>query len=205
MPKFLSDRDRAILQQMITWWKNVRVNTFKGGHPTHKFQSPDIYVALPPSGGIPALTLSGSSPGVGDTPGSATCDIYRIDSSGDLEAITGLDKTVYNLSFVKIQFWWVIVERSKQGKWLAINPGSVGFDRCNCTLKGAITSSGTGSVTFTVDNVVATMGVSPVTSPTDELTVDNFFGWDANDNAKAKIEYNHDDDTWELYQVDCPV
>ena len=204
MPSFLSDRDKAILQQLITWWKNVRVNTPKDGKSVHKFQSPDIYVALPPSGGIPALTLTGSSPATGDTPGSATCDIYRLDSSDNLEAITGLDKTVFNFSSAKVQQWWIIVERSKQGKWVVINH-TAGFDRCNCTLKGAITSSGTGSVTFTVDNVIATMGISPVSSSSEELTVDNFFGFDADDNANAKIEFNHDDSTWELYQVDCPV
>lgn len=204
MPKFLSDRDASLIQQMLTWWRSVRVNIPKSGRLPHKFQSPDIYVALPPSGGIPALTLAGSSPAAGDTPGSATCDIYRINSSGDLEAITGLDKTVYNFSLAKVQQWWIIVERSKQGKWVTVNP-TIGFDRCNCTLKGAITSSGTGSVTFIVDNVVATMGISPVSSSSEELTVDNFFGFDANDNANAKIEYNHDGNTWELYQVDCPV
>ena len=79
------------------------------------------------------------------------------------------------------------------------------FDRCNALLKGALAS---GNGTTTVDNVVATRGVSPLDDPTDmaeELTVDNFFAWDGDDNARCKIEYNEDDDTWELYQVKCPA
>ncbi len=82
---------------------------------------------------------------------------------------------------------------------------SIGFDRCNALLKGALAS---GDATATVDNVVATRGASPLDDPTDaaeELTVDNFFAWDGDDNAPCKIEYNEDDDTWELYQVKCPA
>ncbi len=209
MAKFLlSENDRTIIKQVIDWWRSFRPESKKGGTP-HKFQSPDIYIALPPSDGIPGITEA-SGTGADDTPGSATCTIHKINSSGDFEIYTGLTKVVYNLSreaipqnFNGVDQNWILVVRSKQGKWIA-QPVR-GYDRCNATLKGAITSSGTGSVTTTVDNVVATRGATPVSSPTDELTVDNFFQWDADDNAACKIEYNHDDDTWELYQVDCPV
>ena len=54
-----------------------------------------IYLAKSPAGGIPAMS--------GSTPGSATCDVYRINDDGDVEVVTdSQDETVqitaYNLS-----------------------------------------------------------------------------------------------------------
>jgi len=203
----LTEEDKRIVQQGLNVLRSIRRER-KASRQKHKFQSPDIYIALPPGGGIPGLTEAAGT-GADDTPGSATCTIHRIDSTGDIEAYpNALDKTVYNLSreaipktYNGVDQNWILVVRSKQGKWIA-QPVR-GFDRCNATLKGAISSAGTPGVQVTVDNVVATRGASPVASAGEELGVDNFFAWDGDDNAVCKIEYNHDDNTWELYQVGC--
>lgn len=80
-----------------------------------------------------------------------------------------------------------------------------GFDRCTATLKGAI--SGTGEKT--VDNVVVSRGVSPLSDPTD--TTETLSVWNddiefsGDDNGKCRIEYNHTANRWEFYIVKCPV
>ncbi len=115
----LSGQDKNLIQQVLTWWKGFVLPPDPGLYEQN-YQTPDIYIALPQSAlGIPAITLVGSTPAVGDTPGSGTCDIYRIDSSGDIEAYTGFDKTVFNVSFSVIPKQWFIVARSKQGKWVS--------------------------------------------------------------------------------------
>lgn len=86
-----------------------------------------------------------------------------------------------------------------------IVPAAQPLDRCKAILKGAISGSGDK----TVDNVVATRGPSPLTDPTDsaeELTVNNDeFEFAGDDNGSCKIEYNHADNAWEFYQVECPA
>lgn len=91
----------------------------------------DLYVALPPVTGLPALQRfhgytgtspasgTGSNPEEGDIAGSAMCDIYRIDSDGAL-VFTGLTRRVYNLNDVAFAFDWMIVALLKQGKWVVV-------------------------------------------------------------------------------------
>ncbi len=128
MPKILiSDNDWRVIRDLIKWWRGSRVTHTKKYTEKHKFQSPDIYVALPPEGGISAASeLIAGVPGAGDTPGSAICDIYKINDVDALEAYTGLDKTVYNITLDAIAQQWIIVVRSKQGRWLAISPAGSG-------------------------------------------------------------------------------
>jgi len=124
---FLTEEDKRIVQKALNALRSIRKER-KASNRKHKFQSPDIYIALPPGGGIPGLTeAAGTS--TDDTPGSADCTIYRIDSDGDFEIYEGLEKTVYNITHVTIPAKrgtsdnWIIVIRSKQGKWLAIDAG----------------------------------------------------------------------------------
>lgn len=90
-------------------------------------------------------------------------------------------------------------------KWAIVCIGfaNFGYDRCNAVLKGAISGSGLK----TVDAVVATRGDSPLDDPddtTEELSVSNdLFEWEGDDDANCKIEYNHADQQWEFYQVEC--
>ena len=73
-------------------------------------QASDCFVALVPAGGIPPLdVLSGTSTADGDIPGSAICNLYRInhdfgattgtsdDDYAELLAISGGQKRIYNL------------------------------------------------------------------------------------------------------------
>lgn len=92
--------------------------------------SPEVYIAKVPSDGIPALTLVGEAGTAGgnDQPGQADCDIYRIDISVDppeLIGVDGLNKTVYNVYQNDIVEPYVVIARSKFGRWLALPSGAV--------------------------------------------------------------------------------
>jgi hypothetical protein len=81
-------------------------------------KGPDTYIAEVPAGGIPALIdITGTG---GDSPGSATCTFYRIDSNGDLKSL-GFSRTVYNVSdraITQSDESYVPVIRSKGGPWI---------------------------------------------------------------------------------------
>lgn len=119
-----SDEDTRLLREAIRLLKlreqNIRREKFQ---TEQEFMAPETYVARVPSGGIPALTQvstgSGTGSGDDDTPGSASCTIYRILSDGSLELISNLTKTVYNLSSSAFAEEWVPVVRLKGGRWVA--------------------------------------------------------------------------------------
>ena len=129
MPLYgLTDDDKALIESMIRREVTRRINTpIRDEMPGHSF-APDVYIALPPSGGIPALTrAAGTSAGDGDKPGSAICNIYRIDYTVDpevLEPVDGLDATVFNLSTTAVDEDWIEVKRTKFGIWLAATSSS---------------------------------------------------------------------------------
>jgi hypothetical protein len=84
--------------------------------PLH--MAPETYVALVPDAGIPALSdITGTG---GDSPGSATCSIFKVDANGDLVGY-GFTKTVYNTSTTAIDDTYVPVTRTKGGKWVAVH------------------------------------------------------------------------------------
>ena len=88
MPRVsLTEDDVAVLKNLIQQVRSGRVNPvnrpprFAKQSVVH--QAPDVYVALVPRGGIPALKVGGAgtgsgSFGPGDSPGYAWCDIYQI-------------------------------------------------------------------------------------------------------------------------------
>lgn len=120
----LTPKDKRVLQELIRREKRQRGSIARPGplelsHP----QSPEVFVALTPSGGIPALTEStdtGTAFGALDAPGSAECQVYRLDESELLEAVDGLTHVVYNLSSESIPGnKWILVIRDKFGTWFS--------------------------------------------------------------------------------------
>lgn len=136
----LSDEDVAILQELINIHKGQLGNT-PSRPPTERswdeaedHQAPEVYIAKPQtSAGIPKLLETGTGTGTDvsgsdfDEPGKAECDIYKIvvDSvSGDPELHpTGLTKIVHNLSPSDLDQDWILVIRTKAGKWIALLGG----------------------------------------------------------------------------------
>lgn len=134
---FLSEKDRDLLQELLDKERGDRVNTpsrppmDRSWEEAEDHQAPETYIALPPAGGIPAMSFNeGATTGTSDdvyTPGSADCDIYKI-VDGVLTD-TGFTKTVYNLSFRDIS-QVIQVESCPEVTLIT----SVCFDTTDCTL-----------------------------------------------------------------------
>ena len=88
-------------------------------------------------------------------------------------------------------------------QWCAVRLGHVTyrFSMCKALTKGEVDSTDT---TYTVDNVKAMQGDSPVASASTELTVQNTFSDDIDDNAVVTITWNQEDDQWETADITCP-
>lgn len=207
---FLSESDRKILKGVIADVEQLRIN-FPGRSSLEEvdYQTPETYIAWPPSGGIPALTTVGDlgPSGGGDQPGSAECDIYLIDhvaGTPDLNAVADFSATVYNLSEIKVPRAWCLVQRTKFGNWVvtwapqqarklrfAVNDGS-GF---------AVTDA-----SVAVDTVTYHDGVDPasaITTVYNEVADTNYI-FNGADDARGKAEYFPDDDKYYIYQMECP-
>lgn len=133
------------LNELMQWYRRFRkVTRLTEGFDDE--QSPDIYIARVGAGGIPASSDVGTgSVAVGtDVPGSADCDIYRVDYDGTFSKVTDVRKTVYNVYPTAIaEHTWAIVARDKFGNWLALSCLSeasltvvtdVSFDTGTCVL-----------------------------------------------------------------------
>ncbi len=112
---YLSESDLAVLKEMLAWYKRQPGNTQnRHGDSSIDFAdhpAPEVYVAFTPLAGIPAL--------VDATPGSATCDIYRILNGVLVPAGSPLQRTVYNISQTTVVGGtYVKVERDKWGSWV---------------------------------------------------------------------------------------
>ena len=178
----LSTQDVAILQQLISIHKGQLANT-PSRPPTERswdeaedHQAPEVFIAKPQtSGGIPRLLPAGTGTGTDqfgttesgsayDEPGKAECDIYKIltDSvSGDpeLHQMTPFKQVVYNLSSTDLNQEWILIIRTKSGKWIASPTGGNGAT----TIRFEVTAAGPhlGSTDVDCDFVVATvLGVS---------------------------------------------
>lgn len=141
----LSEDDVRFLRKLRRWFDHVVVGSESNEYARHPNQASDVYIARVPAGGIPALSDVGTA---GDTPGSATCQIYKIDSSGVL-VDAGFSLTVYNLSREPIDSKYVPVYKTKFGKWVAHTEEEYGTG----------TGTGTGTAVcewLNIDNIPTT-------------------------------------------------
>ncbi len=132
--KALSDHDAELVQRLLDDRRNSRGNPpNRADHRDEGHQAPEVYVALTPLAGIPALqrqTTTGTGTGShsggiwDDVPGSADCEIYRV-LPGPILRYTGQVKTVYNLSTASVDgSAFALVVRDKYGQWFAVRlPG----------------------------------------------------------------------------------
>ena len=143
--RFLSEKDRRLIQELLNDKRQRRVNTpsrpgrEQGWTEGEDHQAPEIYIALPPATGIPALTPGEA--GEPDIPGVATCEVYKLvnvvtvtgtgtNTTTPVLREVGLQKVVYNISSNEIPSTeeagtgtgeahnWVIVKRTKFGVWV---------------------------------------------------------------------------------------
>lgn len=134
---FLDDNDIALLRGLVERERSRSPNAVPRSRQDQpeEWLAPELYAALTPSGGVPALTEGpdpGSLPGVDDTPGTASVPLYRRTptATGFRMDNTGRSITVNNLSTSAVAGdQWVLVARDKYGQWYIIegmaNPSSV--------------------------------------------------------------------------------
>ena len=222
MPHFLTDKDVAILQEVIDAYRGGRLNipsrvpTEYSWSEKEDHQAPETYIAYPQEeGGIPALTPNlGTAEDDYDEPGVATCDIYKIVDVGgtpELQPLSGLEREVYNLSENVVSQEWLTVTRDKFGSWLPFMPGGVRM--IHGTVLGAEVA-GTGGFdendeTFYIDDIVAIFGANPTegledTGTANDLEVYNVHNFSGNEGARATCVYCRECEKWECIQVDCP-
>ena len=136
----LSEADVILLRELAQERRKHITPTLRPRLPESDPTAPETYIARTPAAGIEALQ---EATGVStlDTPGWASCDIYRIIGEGDdarlHEVGAGLSKIVYNLSHERIGGRrWTVVSRDKFGRWIIAGPPAPDPD---------VTDTGTGT------------------------------------------------------------
>ena len=139
---YLTENDVAELREMTAWFRRVRDLFPVTPSPTPNLaQSPEVYLAKVPPGGIPALSQGGTT-GTGtdqpldDTPGSSECEIYQLmtmdsDTAPTFGRVGELTYRVYNLSPTAINASdtpWVTVHKDKFGEWFVGGTGGGSSD-----------------------------------------------------------------------------
>lgn len=113
----LSKNDRQLIQRLLDENRNKILNASIPAELPRAIQTPDVFVAMPvSSGGIPALT-----PGSPDQPGVADCEIWKINATSgtpELEETEVPDLPVYNITTSVVPQDWVLIHRTKPGKWV---------------------------------------------------------------------------------------
>lgn len=129
---FITEADHSLIQGVIRAVRSRRLNTPQHSAQVPVSQSPELYVAKVPNGGIPAR--------VGTRPGRATCEVYRLSEASDPLDLFLEDAqftlTVYNItSCVATKDDYLPIWRDKFGKWICIPGGcqeSVLLDSPSC-------------------------------------------------------------------------
>jgi hypothetical protein len=108
----LTAKDLQLLREMEQIVARLRTVGPEGFEPQRVQSAPDVYVAYPQeTTGIPARA--------DDTPGIAWCDLYALRDDGTLARIGDANQhPVYNLSTEAIGQDYVLVHRTKHGRWV---------------------------------------------------------------------------------------
>lgn len=137
--KVLSESDEQVLRQLIDEHRSRQMRPINRPAPIVPLPTtPDVYIALTPIDGIPALVADknvGTSTGSGtalrigtkNTPGYADCQIYMVvfskdkDSNGnpvpDLFPVGTMTQRVFNFGVTVGGDQWVLVKKDKFGVW----------------------------------------------------------------------------------------
>lgn len=133
----LSQEDIRVIRSLYFRFGRLQHYTNAFGRPPEdyldheEFHTTEFHIAFTPTGGIPGLNYLNST-GDGHVPGSADCQIFRIDPNGatanDTEAVTGYTQKVYNLSSEPVSGEaWITVTRDKYGNWVVSGTPATGL------------------------------------------------------------------------------
>lgn len=127
---FLNESDRAIIQEMIRRTVNEYLNPrLRRGRPADEEDSPEVYVALTPEGGIAAADALGAGTSSGDIAQNIIygedCTVYVLTESASTVGEgaltrTDLTKLVYNFTDSDVPgSEFILIVRDKFGRWWA--------------------------------------------------------------------------------------
>ena len=136
---YLTEADLKTIKEYLKVSDDRRGNSPSKHQPQEGYLTPEVYMAYAGSG-IPAIGGTNTGSGTNYSPGSASCNIYSINlTTGYLQQVQNVTKTVYNLSSTAVPTGWVVIQRDKFGNWLvglgASSSGSSGggaTGQCNC-------------------------------------------------------------------------
>lgn len=123
-PVILGETAAAQMQEMWQWYQTRKDQTFRAGRTRSPIPTPRAIIAKTPGGGIAARS--------GKTPGSATCDIFYIDTSGTATLTDSTyNETVYNLTDTAIPGdAYIHVGQERYGKFVVDTSAGGGDDEC---------------------------------------------------------------------------
>jgi hypothetical protein len=138
----LNRRDRDKVDILLKDFARRQAQRNRDRVPDEDSQAPDVYIVRAPVSGVPALDdPPGTGSGTDDTyrPGTAVCDVYRIqtnntsgtgtDGVSDYLVETNLDIRVYNVSGTAVpSLGFAVATRDKFGKWLLTSGPGNGSD-----------------------------------------------------------------------------
>lgn len=160
MPYLLGEEDRRILADMVReFLATHKTSLIRGEDGITDYLTSEVLIAQLPVGGIPPLSgdyETGTGTGSGATPGSVSCDTFRI-VLGALEP-AGLVKEVYNISGTTLTGDWALIVRDKYGDWLAVTAG--GTSILTCTLTADLLSGESAAATLLEGPTKTTQGDS---------------------------------------------
>lgn len=116
----LSESDVAILKEIV---RDYRGGVIGGANhsPYRGNAASETYLAYVSSAGIPAVD--------GTTPGSATCDIYRINPLTPSIDQVGTSREVFNVTSSDIGEGYIPVVKTKGGAWVTFSSSSEGMKK----------------------------------------------------------------------------
>ena len=96
---FLTERDLQQVKMLLESHRGRQLNTRnRPAVPDEQGTAPEVYVAMTPAAGIPAVSMeamtgsgSGSSPTAGYKPGAAVCKVYQLHDAPVLDVDWGAD------------------------------------------------------------------------------------------------------------------
>ena len=192
---FLLNKDSVQrLDAMLTWWENVGLHL-----PREFYRRKQL-----PNGPADRRYRAQFSEAMGSTDSSVDVNLVTTIVGPTLLASSSDTQEVFNpagweaSSGDECRFEWT--RSSSQFEFYAIHNTDLD-KRYTGLLTGAMS---TGTASISVDGIATITGPDLVSSATETQTVFNAHGWEGDNNASFRFEWNQASSHYEFYAGDCP-
>jgi len=197
----LTPAERVKFQRMYEWYLREEKSRIRPVNMTTPVLGNDLYIAAPPVGGIPARS--------GTTPGRAECQVWKIDKdhANRTLILAHPDEVVYNVSETVITDDYVIISKTKYGRWVVLAGGGAGKKGRVC-VKGTLDQDLLPGEGGTMSGLVCLWNIDEVVLPgtinvlncTDQ-TLENGKDYEACYNCECKFVITN---CCPLHPANCP-